>query len=67
MIYTGSLQVSTQPSHSANAAAQQADVYLATLISPGGYANDAELLATIAKRHQLQVLLVNHVSTTGGW
>ncbi len=58
----------THPSHSAIAAAQQADVYLAsTLISPGGYANDAEMLATIAKRHQLPVLLVNHVSTTGGW
>lgn len=49
-------------------ASQQADVYLASaLISPGDYTNDAELLATIAKRHQLPVLLVNHVSTTGGW
>lgn len=58
----------THPSHSATAAAQQADVYLASaLISPGGYAKDAELLATIAQRHQLTVLLTNHVSTTGGW
>lgn len=58
----------THLSHSATAAAQQVDVYLASaLISPGGYANDAELLAAIAKRHQLPVLLVNHVSTTGGW
>jgi len=58
----------TQPNHAATAAAQQADVYLASaLISPGGYANDAELLATIAKRHQQPVLLANHVSTTGGW
>lgn len=58
----------THPNHSAIAAAQQADVYLASaLISPGGYANDAELLAAIAQRHQLPVLLANHVSTTGGW
>jgi predicted amidohydrolase len=58
----------THTSHAATAAAQQADVYLASaLISPGGYATDAELLATIAKRHQQPVLLANHVSTTGGW
>ncbi|WP_422101527.1 carbon-nitrogen hydrolase family protein [Vreelandella sp.] len=58
----------TQPSHAATAAKQKADVYLASaLISPGGYAKDAELLAVIAKRHQLPVLLANHVSTTGGW
>lgn len=58
----------THLSHSSTAAAQQADVYLASaLISPGGYANDAELLAAIAKRHQLPVLLDNHVSITGGW
>lgn len=58
----------THLNHSASAAAQQADVYLASaLISAGGYANDAELLAAIAQRHQLPVLLANHVSTTGGW
>lgn len=58
----------THPSHAATAAKQQADVYLASaLISSGGYAKDAELLAAIAKRHQLPVLLANHVSTTGGW
>ncbi|MCP1319667.1 carbon-nitrogen hydrolase family protein [Halomonas sp. 707B3] len=58
----------THSIHAATAAKQQADVYLASaLISPGGYANDAELLATIAKRHQLPVLLANHVSNTGGW
>lgn len=58
----------THQSHAATAAAQQADVYLASaLISPGGYVKDAELLAAIAKRHQLPILLVNHVSTTGGW
>ncbi|MDK9686895.1 carbon-nitrogen hydrolase family protein [Halomonas sp. LC1] len=58
----------THKSHAATAAAKQADVYLASaLISPDGYAKDAELLATIAKRHQQPVLLANHVSTTGGW
>ncbi|WP_279384647.1 carbon-nitrogen hydrolase family protein [Vreelandella lionensis] len=58
----------THSIHAATAAKQQADVYLASaLISPRGYANDAELLATIAKRHQLPVLLANHVSNTGGW
>lgn len=58
----------THQHHAAIAAAQQADVYLASaLISPGGYAQDAELLAAIAKRHQLPVLLANHVSPTGGW
>lgn len=58
----------THSRHAAIAAAQQADVYLASaLISPGGYAKDAELLAAIAQRHQLPVLLTNHVSITGGW
>lgn len=58
----------THPSHSAAAAAQQADMYLASaLISPSGYAHDAQLLSTIAKRHHLPVLLVNHISMTGGW
>ena len=58
----------THPSHAATAANQQADVYLTSaLISPGGYAKDAELLAAIAQRHQLPVLLANHVSITGGW
>jgi predicted amidohydrolase len=57
----------THQRHAATAA-QQADVYLASaLISPGGYTKDAELLASIAKHHQLPVLLANHVSTTGGW
>ena len=58
----------THPNHSATTASQQADVYLTSaLISPGGYAKDTELLAAIAQRHQLPVLLANHVSTTGGW
>ncbi|MGO2242326.1 MAG: carbon-nitrogen hydrolase family protein [Halomonas sp.] len=58
----------THSRHAATAAAQQADVYLASaLISPGGYAQDAEMLAAIAQCHQLPVLLANHISTTGGW
>lgn len=58
----------THPNHSATAASHQADVYLAcALISPGGYAKDAKPLAAISQRHQLPVLLTNHVSTTGGW
>lgn len=58
----------THSSHAATAAAQQADVYLTSaLISPDGYAKDAEMLAAIAQRHQLPVLLANHVSITGGW
>ena len=57
----------THPNHSATAANQQADVYLASALISGGYAQDAELLADIAQRHQLPVLLANHISTTGGW
>ncbi|MGO3057363.1 hypothetical protein ACT3R7_07430 [Halomonas sp. AOP43-A1-21] len=56
------------PAHAEAAAAQQADVYIASaLISETGYEVDAELLAGIAKRHQFPVLLSNHISLTGGW
>lgn len=56
------------PAHAETAAAQQADVYIASaLISETGYEADAELLAGIAKRHQFPVLLSNHISLTGGW
>lgn len=56
------------PAHAEAAAAQQADVYIASaLISETGYEADAELLAGIAKRHQFPVLLSNHISLTGGW
>ncbi|KGS14077.1 Carbon-nitrogen family hydrolase [Pseudomonas coronafaciens pv. garcae] len=37
------------------------------LISPGGYAHDAELLAGHAQRHRLPVLMANHGGPTGGW
>ncbi len=56
------------PAHSEAAAAQQADVYIASaLISEAGYKADAQLLAAMAKRHQFTVLLANHISNTGGW
>ncbi|MEL7982086.1 carbon-nitrogen hydrolase family protein [Vreelandella titanicae] len=56
------------PSHSETAAAQQAEVYIASaLISEAGYEVDAQLLASMAKRHQFPVLLANHISNTGGW
>lgn len=54
--------------HAEAAAAQQVDVYIASaLISEAGYASDAQLLSTMAKRHQFPVLLANHISNTGGW
>lgn len=56
------------PAHSEAAAAQQADVYIASaLISEAGYEADAQLLAAMAKRHQFPVLLANHISNTDGW
>lgn len=56
------------PAHIEAAAAQQAEVYTASaLISEAGYEADAKLLADMAKRHQMPVLLSNHISTTGGW
>ena len=56
------------PAHAEAAAAQQAQVYLVSaLISEVGYETDAQLLAGIAQRHRLPVLLSNHISRTGGW
>ncbi|PRY63508.1 putative amidohydrolase [Vreelandella songnenensis] len=56
------------PAHIKAAAAQQAEVYIASaLISEAGYEADAELLAAMAKHHQMPVLLSNHLSITGGW
>lgn len=56
------------PTHAEVAAAQQADVYIASaLISEAGYEPDAQLLAAMAKRHQFPVLLANHISDTGDW
>lgn len=58
----------TNSAHAEAAAAQQADVYIASaLISEAGYTPDAQLLAAMAKRHQFPVLLANHISNTGGW
>lgn len=56
------------PAHAEAAAARDAQVYLVSaLISDSGYDVDAELLAGIARHHQLPVLLSNHMSHTGGW
>ncbi|WP_445620501.1 carbon-nitrogen hydrolase family protein [Kushneria sp. Sum13] len=56
------------PAHAEAAAVRNAQVYLVSaLISEAGYDVDAELLAGIARRHQLPVLLSNHMSHTGGW
>lgn len=56
------------PTHIEAATAQQAQVYIASaLVSEAGYEADAKLLADMAKRHQMPVLLSNHISTTGGW
>ncbi|MFI0471845.1 carbon-nitrogen hydrolase family protein [Halomonas sp. HMF6819] len=56
------------PAHIEAAVAQQAQVYIASaLISETGYEADTKLLASMAKRHHLPVLLSNHISTTGGW
>lgn len=56
------------PAHSEAASAQQVEVYIASaLISEAGYEVDSQLLAAMAKHHQLPVLLANHISNTGGW
>ncbi|MBZ5488079.1 carbon-nitrogen hydrolase family protein [Halomonas aquamarina] len=56
------------PAHIETAVAQQAQVYIASaLISEAGYEADAKLLASMAQRHQVPVLLSNHLSITGGW
>lgn len=58
----------SNPAHAEAAVVQQAGVYIASaLISDAGYEADAKLLAGIAKRHQIPVLLSNHVSPTDGW
>ena len=56
------------PAHSDKAATLDADIYLVSaLISEKGYPVDAEILAGIANKHQIPVLLANHISQTGGW
>ncbi|UFI47008.1 MULTISPECIES: carbon-nitrogen hydrolase family protein [Pseudomonas syringae group] len=58
----------TQLAHVQRMAEGGAWVYAASvLISPGGYAQDAELLAGHARRHNLPVLVANHGAPTGGW
>ncbi|MEJ2765158.1 carbon-nitrogen hydrolase family protein [Photobacterium sp. MCCC 1A19761] len=58
----------SNPAHAADAAANGADLYLASaLISEAGYAADAQILSSIARKHQFPVLLANHCCETGGW
>ncbi len=56
------------PQHSLRAREQGAEIYVVSaLISQAGFAADAKILADIAAKQQLTVLLSNHISTTGGW
>ncbi|WP_434339647.1 carbon-nitrogen hydrolase family protein [Motilimonas cestriensis] len=56
------------PEHSENAANNHADIYITSaLISESGYEMDARVLAGIAVKHKMPVLLSNHISHTGGW
>ncbi len=56
------------PIHSQRAKEIGADLYIASaLISENGYDADAEILSEIAFKHDLPVLLSNHISPTGGW
>lgn len=56
------------PKHAESAQQLGADIYLASaLISEAGFDKDAELLSNIATKHNMPVLLSNHISPTGGW
>ncbi len=58
----------TNPSHSANAVTNGADMYIASaLISEPAYHEDARILSNIASVHRMTVLLSNHISQTGSW
>ncbi|MGN2412638.1 carbon-nitrogen hydrolase family protein [Pseudomonas syringae] len=58
----------TYSEHALRMAEGGAWVYAASvLISPGGFEQDAELLAGHALRHRLPVLMANHGGATGGW
>lgn len=55
-------------SHAASAAAQGAQLYLASaLISENGYAADAALLQGHARQGRMGVLLANHAAPSGGY
>lgn len=57
-----------EPAHARRVADSGADLYISTaLISESGYPVDEAILAGIAERHGMPVLLCNHISTTGGW
>ncbi|MGP8305319.1 carbon-nitrogen hydrolase family protein [Vibrio sp. YIC-376] len=56
------------PEHSNKARESGADLYIASaLISDSGFETDAKILSGIAEKHNLPVLLSNHISVTGGW
>ncbi len=57
------------PLHAQGVAEQGADLYLVSaLISEAGYKKlDSEILSHLARRHQMPVILSNHISRTGGW
>lgn len=56
------------PFHAQDAAEQGADLYLVSaLISEAGYEPDSEILSHLAQRHQMPVMLSNHISRTSGW
>jgi len=58
----------SNPSHSANAVLNGADMYITSaLISEHAYQADARILSKIASKHKMPVLLSNHISQTGGW
>ena len=58
----------SEPDHAANAAANKASVYAASMmITEAGYAQDAALLRGYAKKHAMTVLMANHAVPTGGW
>lgn len=56
------------PKHVANAVAQGADLYAASvLVSENGYAHDSQILQDYALEHQVAVLMANHGGPSGGW
>ncbi|WP_263356330.1 carbon-nitrogen hydrolase family protein [Acidicapsa ligni] len=58
----------SEPGHAANAAANKASVYAASmLVSATGYELDAARLRGYAKAHAMTVLMANHSAPTEGW
>lgn len=58
----------SDPRHSSDAEASNADVYLVSaLISKDGFSDDSEMLSRIAIQLDAPVILSNFVGETGGW